>query len=316
MPCSTEKQKRARRARRTLAARGLVEAVTWSFLPRAQAQAFGGGADAVELANPISTDLSSMRPSLLAGLLTAVERNRNRGFDDVALFELGQAYRGDKPEDQFQSAAGVRAGTAKIAGAGRHWDGKAEDAGVFDAKADAVAVLSALGLDVSKAQITRDAPAWFHPGRSGTLRMGPKMVLAHFGEIHPETLKALDVSAPVAGFEIFLDALPPEKKKSRAKPALAAADLLPVRRDFAFVLEKGVAAGDVIKAAAGADKALISQRHGVRRVRGRQAGRGRQEVAGHRGDLAAGLGYADGQGYRVCRRQNRCRSEEGDGRGD
>ncbi len=192
------------------------------------------------------------------GLLTAVERNRNRGYTDVPLFELGQAYRGDKPEDQFQSAAGVRAGTARVTGSGRHWDGKAEDAGVFDAKADAVAVLTALGLDATKAQITRDAPAWYHPGRSGTFRMGPKMVLAHFGEIHPETLKSLDVAAPVAGFEIFLDALPPEKKKSRAKVALAAADLLPVHRDFAFVLDRNVAAGDVIKAASSADKALIS----------------------------------------------------------
>ncbi len=254
----TKKQKRARRTRRTLAARGLVEALTWSFVPRAQATIFGGGADALELANPISTDLSSMRPSLLPGLLTAVERNRNRGYTDVPLFELGQAYRGDKPEDQFQSAAGVRAGTARVTGSGRHWDGKAEGSGVFDAKADAVAVLTALGIDASKAQITRDAPAWFHPGRSGTLRMGPKMVLAHFGEIHPETLKTLDVAAPVAGFEIFLDALPPEKKKSRAKVALAAAGLLPVHRDFAFVLDRNVAAGDVIKAASGADKALIS----------------------------------------------------------
>ena len=254
----TEKQKRARRARRTLAARGLIEAVTWSFLPRVQAQHFGGGADALELANPISTDLSSMRPSLLPGLLTAVERNRNRGLADVALFELGQAYRGDKPEDQYIGAAGVRAGTSRPSGSGRHWDGTAEGVNAFDAKADAVAVLSALGLDVAKAQITRDAPPWYHPGRSGTLRMGPKMVLAHFGEIHPETLKALDVSGPVAGFEIFLDALPPEKKKSRAKPPLVAGDLLPVRRDFAFVLDKGVAAGDVVKAAAGADKVLIS----------------------------------------------------------
>uniref|UniRef100_UPI0025CDB3C5 phenylalanine--tRNA ligase subunit beta n=1 Tax=uncultured Hyphomicrobium sp. TaxID=194373 RepID=UPI0025CDB3C5 len=256
-PVLTETQKRARKARHLLAARGLVEAVTWSFLPKPQAELFGTGA-LVELQNPISVDLAVMRPSLLPGLVTAIERNRNRGFADVALFELGQAYRGERPQDQYLSAAGVRAGTAGASGGGRHWDGKAQEVTVFDAKADAVAVLAALGIDASKAQITRDAPAWYHPGRSGTLRLGPKTVLAYFGELHPRTLVALDVAGPVVGFEVFLDALPPEKRKSRAKAALAQSDLLPVRRDFAFVLDRGVAAGDVVRAALGADKALIS----------------------------------------------------------
>ena len=135
-----------------------------------------------------------MRPGLLPGLLTALKRNRNRGFADAALFELGQAYRGERPEDQYISAAGVRAGTAKLGGSGRHWDGAAQDVDLFDAKADVFAVLAALGFDPAKAQITRDAPAWYHPGRSGTLRLGPKTVLAHFGEMHPATLKALDVA--------------------------------------------------------------------------------------------------------------------------
>jgi len=256
-PVLTDTQKRARRARRLLAARGLVEAVTWSFLPKEQAETFAAGA-LVALANPISVDLAVMRPSLLPGLLTAVERNRNRGFADVALFELGQAYRGDRAEDQYLAAAGVRAGTATAAGGGRHWDGKAQDVSVFDAKADAVAVLAALGVDAGKAQITRDAPGWYHPGRSGTLRLGPKTVLAHFGEIHPATLRLIDVAAPAVGFEVFLDALPPEKRKSRAKAALAQSDLLAVTRDFAFVLDRGVNAGDVVKAALGADKALIA----------------------------------------------------------
>ena len=199
-----------------------------------------------------------MRPGLLPGLLTALKRNRNRGFPDAALFELGQAYRGERPEDQYLSAAGVRAGTARLAGGGRHWDGAANDVDLFDAKADAVAVLAALGFDPAKAQVTRDAPAWYHPGRSGTLRLGPKTILAHFGEVHPATLKVLDVAAPVAAFEVFLDALPAQKAKSRAKPRLEAGDLLPVRRDFAFVLDRDVAAGDVVRAAAGADKTLIS----------------------------------------------------------
>ena len=253
----TEKQKRARRTRRLLASRGFVEAVTWSFIPKDQATNFGGGAPALDLANPISTEMSSMRPGLLAGLLTAVTRNRNRGTADVALFELGQAYRGDKPEDQYLSAAGVRAGTATLDGAGRHWDGKAEAAGLFDVKADVFAALAALGVDANKAQITRDCPAWYHPGRSGTLRLGPKTILAYFGDVHPATLKALDVEAPVAAFEIFLDAPPPERKKSRAKSALTASDLLPVTRDLAFIVPKDVAAGDLVKAAQNADKGLV-----------------------------------------------------------
>ncbi len=171
-PVLTERQKRARRAKRALAARGFVEAVTWSFIPREQAQLFGGGADALELANPISTEMSSMRPGLLPGLLAGVGRNRNRGHADLALFELGQAYRGEAPSDQYQGVAGVRAGTAHLTGAGRHWDGAAPDVDVFDAKEDVTALLGALGFDAAKAQITRDAPGWYHPGRSGTLNSG------------------------------------------------------------------------------------------------------------------------------------------------
>jgi len=261
-PVLTERQKRARSARRMLAARGLVEAVTWSFITREEAKAFGGGSDALELANPISTEMSSMRPSLLPGLLAAVKRNRNRGFADAALFELGQAYRGEAPEDQYLAACGVRAGTAKLSGSGRHWDGAAPEVDVFDAKADAFAVLAAAGFDPDKAQITRDAPRWYHPGRSGTVRLGPRLVLAHFGEFHPAALKALDVAAPAVGFEVFLDAIPAQKSpaqksKGRARPPLQAADLLPVKRDFAFVLDRSIAAGEVVRAALSADKALI-----------------------------------------------------------
>ncbi|MGE3065070.1 MAG: phenylalanine--tRNA ligase subunit beta [Hyphomicrobiaceae bacterium] len=257
-PVLTETQRRIRRTRRVLAGRGLVEAVTWSFIPQPQAMAFGGGSDVLQLANPISPDLATMRPSLLPGLLAAAQRNRNRGFADVALFELGQAYRGDRMEDQFIAAGGVRAGAATQTGSGRHWSGAARIADVFDVKADASAVLAALGLDIGKLQVTRDAPAWFHPGRSGTLRLGPKVVLAHFGEMHPAALKALDVSAPAAAFEIFLSALPPERRKARVKPALEAVDLLPVRRDFAFVVDRNVPAADIVRAAQAADKALIA----------------------------------------------------------
>ncbi len=237
---------------------GLVEAVTWSFIKDEEAVHFGGGGEALQLANPISSEMTTMRPGLLPGLLAAVHRNHNRGFGDIALFEVGQAYRGDGEKDQMMVAAGVRAGAAGLLGSGRHWQGGATPAGIFDVKADLVAMLTALGFDASKAQVTRDAPAWYHPGRSGTFRLGPKVVLGHFGELHPSTLKLMDVSGAAAAFEVFLDALPAERRKSRAKPALAASDLLPVTRDFAFVLKKEVAAGDVVRAAEKADKALIT----------------------------------------------------------
>jgi phenylalanyl-tRNA synthetase beta chain len=254
----TEAQRRVRRARRVLAGRGLTEAITWSFIPHAHARAFGGGLDELELANPISTEMSSMRPSLLPGLLAAVQRNRNRGFADLGLFEVGQAYRGDTLEDQYMAASGVRAGAAALAGVGRHWAGSARQADLYDAKADVGALLAAIGFDAEKAQVTRDAPAWFHPGRSGALRLGPKITLAHFGELHPEALRALDVAGPVAAFEVFLQALPAQRRKGLARAPLVAADLLPVRRDFAFVLGADVPAGDVVKAALSADKKLIS----------------------------------------------------------
>ena len=275
----TERQRRSRRARRVLAGRGLVEAITWSFIPRERATLFGGGAEALELANPISTEMSTMRPGLLPGLLVAAQSNRNRGFADVGLFEVGQAYTGIAPENQLLLASGVRAGRALMHTQGRHWSGNATEAGVFDVKADVMAALAALGLDASKVPITRDAPAWFHPGRSGTLRLGPKVVLAHFGELHPNALKALDVEGPIAGFEIFLDALPAEKRKSRARPPLAASDLLPVRRDFAFVLESKVAAADVVRAAGGADKALIADVTVFDQFEGASLGAGKKSLA-------------------------------------
>jgi phenylalanyl-tRNA synthetase beta chain len=255
----TEGQLRVRKSRRALAARGMVEAITWSFIPRPQSALFGGGLESLEVANPISSEMTSMRPSLLPGLLTAVQRNRDHGMADAAIFEVGQTYRSDTETDQIMAAVGVRAGLARLSGQGRQWDGKAEQAGVFDVKADAAAVLSAAGLDVSKAQITRDAPAWFHPGRSGTFRLGPKTILAHFGEVHPDILAQLKIDAPAAAFEVFLPAIPAAKKKaSKARPPLDIVELLPVRRDFAFVLDKGVAAGDVVRAAEGVDKKLVT----------------------------------------------------------
>jgi len=255
----TQGQKRVLAARRTLATRGLVEAVTWSFISEAEARHFGGDAAALKLANPISSEMTDMRPSLLPGLLEAARANANRGFEDAALFEVGQFFKGARPEDQANAASGVRTGTASIGGAGRNWDGAGKTVDVFDAKADALAVLEALGLDPARVQVTREAPAWYHPGRSGALKLGPKTVLGHFGELHPETLKVLDLSGPVTVFEIILDAVPAPRRKGTAKGALVISGFQPVQRDFAFLVDKDVEAAAVLRAAEGAEKALISR---------------------------------------------------------
>jgi phenylalanyl-tRNA synthetase beta chain len=257
-PVLTEMQSRVRRVRRVLAARGLVEALTWSFIPPDQARLFGGGAAELTLTNPISTELAQMRPGLLPGLVTAAQRNRDRGFADGALFELGQGYRGPNPEDQYIAAAGVRFGHSALSSSGRDWAGDAPDADLFTAKADTVAALSALGIDQGNLTVTREAPTWFHPGRSGALKLGPKVTLGVFGELHPDVMAKLGVDLPLAAFEIYLDAIPPAKRKSLTKPALDASDLQAVKRDFAFLLDADVAASDVVRAAQGADRALIA----------------------------------------------------------
>jgi len=258
-PVLTEAQKRQRLTRRLLASRGFVEAVTWSFIPPVEAKLFGGGAPELTLSNPISTELAQMRPSLLPGLITAAQRNRDRGFADGALFELGQAYRGAKPEDQFTAASGVRFGHSAMDGSGRHWSGEAPPACLFVVKEDAVAALGALGIDQANLTVTREAPSWFHPGRSGALKLGPKTVLGVFGELHPDLLATLGVDAPIAAFELYLDAVPTAKRKGAGRLALDASDLQPVRRDFAFLLDANVQAGDVVRAALGADRALIGE---------------------------------------------------------
>jgi phenylalanyl-tRNA synthetase beta chain len=257
-PVLTEAQRRQRLTRRVLAARGLVEAVTWSFIPPEEAKLFGGGQPELMLSNPISTELAQMRPSLLPGLITAAQRNRDRGFAEGALFELGQAYRGALPEDQFASVAGVRFGRSALIGSGRYWSGEAPDADVFAAKADAVAALAALGIDQASLTVTREAPSWFHPGRSGMLKLGPKTLLGAFGECHPDLLETLRIDPPLAGFELYLDNVPPTKRKGAGK-ALEASDLQPVQRDFAFLLGDEIEAGEVLRAALGADHALIAE---------------------------------------------------------
>ena len=255
----TAGQKRVLTARRTLATRGLVEAVTWSFIGEAQARHFGGGQPSLRLANPISSEMTDMRPSLLPGLIAAARANANRGFQDTTLFEVGQIFAGEKPEDQSNAASGVRTGNARLTGGGRDWDGVAKAVDVFDAKADALSVLEALGLAADKVQVTRNAPDWYHPGRSGAFQLGPKTILGHFGELHPETLKTLDVSGPIAVFEVFLDRLPVRRRTGTAKGPLVASDFQPVQRDFAFLVDKAIEASAVVRAAEGAEKSLISR---------------------------------------------------------
>ena len=247
-------QKRMIAARRMLAARGFNEAVTWSFIPEAQALLFGGGQPELKLANPISSELTDMRPSLLPNLIAAAGRNIARGFADLALSETGHAYAGDRPQDETLRAGGIRRGQAVV----RNWQGGARAVDAFDAKADALAVLEAAGAPVATVQIVAGAPSWYHPGRSGTIQMGPQNKLAYFGEIHPRVLAAMDVKGPVVGFEIVLNAIPASKSKSATRAALNASDLMPVSRDFAFVVDDGVEAEKLVKAAKSADRTLIA----------------------------------------------------------
>jgi phenylalanyl-tRNA synthetase beta chain len=253
----TTGQLRSRNARRALAARGMLEAVTWSFIPAAHAGAFGGGQTELKLANPIAAEMSDMRPSLLPGLIAAAQRNADRGIGDVALFEVANVYGGDRPADQKRVAAGIRRATAE--GGGRHWRSPARAVDAFDAKADALAALAACGLDAEKLQVAGGAPAWYHPGRSGTIRQGPKTVLAAFGELHPATLETLGADGPLVGFETFLDEIPEaQRKPTRTKPRLDLSPLQPVRRDFAFVVDAKTEAAALVRAAQGADKKLVA----------------------------------------------------------
>lgn len=253
-PAVDARQRRTVTARRALAARGLSEAVTWSFLSTEVAGLFGAAHDGLVLVNPISSDLTVMRPSVLPNLIQAAGRNADRGFADVGLFEVGPAYRTPEPSGQDQIAGGVRAGNAVP----RHWAEKERAVDAYDAKADALAVLDAAGAPAGNLQITTDAPGWYHPGRSGTLRLGPT-VLGWFGEVHPSILDALKVKGPVVAFEVFLDKVPaPKKKGGTAKPLLTLSAFQPVERDFAFVVDRAVEADRIVRAVKGADKALIA----------------------------------------------------------
>ncbi|MFQ5773414.1 MAG: phenylalanine--tRNA ligase subunit beta [Kiloniellaceae bacterium] len=253
-PAVTPAQRRAGHARTALAWRGLDEAVTFSFVSGRDAALFGGVADDLRLVNPISADLDVMRPSVLPGLAAAAARNADRGFADAALFEVGPQYADATPEGQTLVAAGLRAGRAGP----RHWAARARAVDAFDAKADALAVLSACGAPVDKLQVTTDAPSWYHPGRSGVLRLGPG-ALANFGELHPRVLRGFELRGPAAAFEVYLGRIPlPRAREGKARSAPDISAFHPVERDFAFVVDADVPAEALLRAARGADRKLVS----------------------------------------------------------
>ncbi|SFQ13505.1 phenylalanyl-tRNA synthetase beta chain [Roseivivax halotolerans] len=273
-PILSALQKREQAGRRTAASLGYNECVTYSFIDRTAAELFGGGQDASMLANPISSEMSHMRPALLPGLLQAAARNQARGMSDLALFEMGHVFEGGEPGEQNLCLAGIlvgRTGPKDVHGASRAVD-------LYDAKTDAEALLSAMGAP-AKMQILRSGDAWWHPGRHGVLCLGPKKVLGIFGEIHPRILQALDVKGPVVGFTIWPEAIPMPKKAVSTRPALAQSDLQPVERDFAFVVDRDVAALDLVNAAAGADKALIEEVRVFDEFVGGSLGEGKKSLA-------------------------------------
>jgi phenylalanyl-tRNA synthetase beta chain len=248
----TRRQRRAELVRRTLASCGLVEAVTFSFISAREAELFGGAKPELRLVNPISAELDTMRPSLLPGLVAAARRNADRGYPDAALFEVGPLYRDDTPAGQVVVAAGLRTGRSGP----RHWRERAREVDLYDVKADALAALAAMGAPAENLQAAVDPPSWYHPGRAGTLRLGPK-VLGAFGELHPEVIDALDARSPMAGFEVFLDEVP-ESRGGRSKPPLDLSVFQPVERDFAFVVDRELPAENLLRAARGVDRRLVA----------------------------------------------------------
>jgi phenylalanyl-tRNA synthetase beta chain len=250
-PVLTRAQRRAKSARRGLAARGFNEAVSFSFISRAHAALFGGGDDARQLSNPIASDLDALRPTPLPSLLMAAQRNAARGLSNLSLFEIGPGFASGMPEAQATIAAGLR-----IGGALRDWSKSSHPADVFDVKADMLAALEAVTGSAMSAPITRGAPGWYHPGRSGVMALG-RNVIAQFGELHPKVLAAFDLKVPAAAFEIFLDAVPEAKQKGKARPLFAPSPYQAIERDFAFMVGASVAAGDIVKAIRNAERSLL-----------------------------------------------------------
>jgi phenylalanyl-tRNA synthetase beta chain len=269
----TARQTRMRNARRALAARGYAEAVTWSFMPTAAAKLFGGGDERLRLVNPIASELDCMRPSILPNLIDAAARNARQGFADATIFEVGPTFKGDEPADQLTVV------TALVAPhPARRWDGAGEDS-LFALKADLMALLDEMGappLQVVQGQ----ASPWWHPGRSARLQLGPKTIIAEFGELHPRVLKDLDAEGPMLAFELDLGAIPePKRKPTKTKAALTLSALMPLTRDFAFLVDEATPAGEVVRPILAADKALIAEARVFDVYQGKGVPEGQKSVA-------------------------------------
>lgn len=271
-PPASVGESRTRLARRAAASQGYNEAITWSFCSRAQAQAFGGGGEETLVANPIASDLDCMRPTALPQLLVAAQRNADRGFDDARLFEAGPAYANTNDSGQQRKLTAVWRARPP-----RHWRA-APQPDIFDAKRDVLTILEAIGAPVASLQTFADAPMHWRPGRTGALKLGPK-VIAYFGEIHPRALNAIGVEGPALAFEIFLDAIPAPRAKGRTKPPLEKLDLQPLTRDFAFIVDDGTPAADVVRAAIGADRSLIADVNLFDVYRGERMQAGKKSLA-------------------------------------
>jgi len=269
------RQARVRVARRALAALGYAEAVTWSFTKQSTAVLFGGGDERLALENPIAADLDCMRPSILPNLIQAAARNAARGHADAALFEVGPVYLNDQPNGQRTAISGLVASHPD-----RHWGGAGEDA-LFGLKGDLFALLEEIGAPVASLQLAQGSnQSWWHPGRSARLQLGPKNVIVEFGELHPRVLKALDADGPMLAFEVILDAVPePRGKGGKARGAADLPNLMPLSRDFAFLMDEAKAVGDLTRAVAGADKALIAEVRVFDVYRGQGVPEGQKSVA-------------------------------------
>jgi phenylalanyl-tRNA synthetase beta chain len=273
-PILTPAQVRLGAGRRTAAALGYNECVTYSFIDREAAALFGGGGEGAEIDNPIASDLSHMRPALLPGLLRAAARNQARGFADLALFEAGYAFHGGEPGEQHLLITGLLTGRTLA----KDVHGESRPVDIYDVKADAEAILAAMGAP-ARLQIQRGAAGWWHPGRHGMLCLGPKNVLGIFGELHPKVLRAMDVKGPAVAFTLWPDEIPQARNTGTARPALKLNDLQAVERDFAFIVNLGVEALTLLNAALGADKALIAEGRVFDEYRGAGLPEGKKSLA-------------------------------------
>ncbi len=276
----TTSQNRRRLARRALAARGMKEAVTYSFIASDMAQKFGGGSEQLRLINAIASDMSDMRPSLLPGLLKAAKENAFRGYPNIAMFEVGQIFLSDGADGQFNYASAIRTNEAVISGEKRNWRKKTRKVDIYDIKADLAALLDALGFDIEKAQIIAEPAIWAHPARAGRVQLGVKNILAWFGEIHPALMEELEIEGRAVAFELNIDALPKARaKQTKAKPPLKLPDLMPLSRDFAFVLDSKIEANKIIRAAKMADKSLIREVNIFDVYQGKNIAEGKKSIA-------------------------------------